>query len=60
MSCITEGKKYNVDDIQTEDIQTAQDFYPSVEAPSSRWTRIKQKATTRDGWIGNYDYRALW
>lgn len=60
MSYNTEEKKYNADDIKTEDIQVAQELYQPVEAPNSKWAQIKQKVTTKDGWIGDYDYRALW
>ncbi|KAG2237762.1 hypothetical protein INT48_009701 [Thamnidium elegans] len=59
MSYTTEEKKYNAVDIKTEDIQVAQELYQPVNAPSSKWAQIKQKVTTKDGWIGNYDYRAL-
>lgn len=65
MSSISE-KKYSAEEIQIESTQEAQDLYTPVEVPNtttntdSRWSRVKTKFTTVDGWIGDYDYRALW
>jgi hypothetical protein len=54
-------KKYHVDDIQTEDSSAVGELYGTIDPPStSGWNSIKHKFTTRDGWIGDYDYRALW
>ncbi|KAG2198775.1 hypothetical protein INT47_010561 [Mucor saturninus] len=58
-SYTTEEKKYNITDINIENVQEVQDLYTPIEAPNSRWAQIKHKVTTRDGWIGDYDYAAL-
>lgn len=47
-------------DVRVENIHTAPSLYTPIVAPSTKWDRIKHKFTTKDGWIGNYDYRALW
>jgi hypothetical protein len=62
MSSFTE-KKYSAEEIQIESTQEVQDLYAPIEAPvttTSKWSRVKTKFTTVDGWIGDYDYRALW
>lgn len=59
-SFTTEEKKYGPEDIKIENVQEVQDLYEPVDPPNTRWNQIKHKVTTRDGWIGNYDYRALW
>lgn len=59
-SFTTEEKKYDGVDINIENVQEVQDLYTPIEAPNSRWAQIRHKVTTRDGWIGDYDYVALW
>lgn len=59
-SYTTEEKKYDITDINIENAQEVQDLYKPIEAPNSKWSQIKHKVTTRDGWIGDYDYAALW
>jgi hypothetical protein len=59
-SFTTEEKKYDADDIKIENVQEVQELYTPIAAPNSRRDHIKRKVTTRDGWIGDYDYRALW
>ncbi|KAG0740504.1 hypothetical protein G6F57_000843 [Rhizopus arrhizus] len=46
-------------DVRVENIHTAPSLYTPIVAPSTKWDRIKHKFTTKDGWIGNYDYGAL-
>ena len=53
-------EKYSAEDIQVETVQDSQDLYPPVIQPTKKWKSIKQKLTTRNGWIGDYDYKALW
>ncbi|GAN08234.1 purine permease protein [Mucor ambiguus] len=52
-------QKYSGDDIMIENVSQVQELYTPIQPPSTRWARIKHKVTTRDGWIGDYDYRAL-
>lgn len=59
MSFSTE-KKYIDEDITIENVQQVQDLYAPISPPTTTWTRIKHKVSTKDGWIGDYDYRALW
>lgn len=58
MSSFTE-KKYAAEEIEIENTQQIQNLYTPIDPPS-RWSRIKTKVTTKQGWIGDYDYRALW
>lgn len=60
MSSFTTEKKYNPDDIETEKPQEIEQLYAPIDPPNTKWNQFKHKFTTRDGWIGNYDYRALW
>lgn len=53
-------EKKQVDEIKVENIHDLSDIYTPVIAPTASWSHLKYKLTTRDGWIGNYDYRALW
>jgi hypothetical protein len=53
-------KKHTQDEIMIENVQQMQGLYTLAAPPTTAWTRIKHKVSTRDGWIGNYDYRALW
>ncbi|CAO3635633.1 unnamed protein product [Mucor hiemalis] len=55
----TDEKKYNPDDIKTENTQEIEQLYAPIDPPNTKWNQFKHKFTTRDGWIGNYDYRAL-
>lgn len=55
----TLDQKYSADDIKIENVSQIQELYTPVQPPSTRWARMKHKMTTRDGWIGDYDYRAL-
>lgn len=59
-SYTTDEQKYEADDIKIENVQKLQELYAPIPAPNSQWARVKHKFTTRDGWIGDYDYRALW
>jgi hypothetical protein len=56
---MTEAEKYT-QEITTEGVDEVQDLYPAIDPPTTKWSRMKTKLTTRDGWIGDYDYRALW
>lgn len=55
----TLDQKYTVDDIMIENVSQVQEIYAPIQPPSTIWTRMKHKVTTRDGLIGDYDYRAL-
>lgn len=55
------SKKHYDIDVRTEQIQDM--VYPQAIPPivqESLGSRIKRKFITREGWIGDYDYRALW
>ncbi|CAO3664583.1 unnamed protein product [Rhizopus stolonifer] len=52
-------KKTVTEDIRVKNVQDAQEIYTTMVAPTTKWERVKHKFTTKDGWIGNYDYRAL-
>jgi hypothetical protein len=56
---MTEAEKYT-QEIKAEGVDEVQDLYPAIDPPTTKWSRMKTKLTTRDGWIGDYDYRSLW
>lgn len=53
-------KKTVTKGIRVKNVHDAQETYTTTVAPTTRWGRVKHKFTTKDGWVGNYDYRALW